>query len=172
MRACFEIGEYMADIFDKIAGGIDKGIKTVSSKSRELIETSKLRGEIRDVRDLIQNKFQALGKKVFEMINKGTLNEEDIRTDSSEIAALYKKITDIEEQMKKIELEAIKSRLGADTVKCLKCNEPNTSGSKFCIACGSPMAVETAPQGKACPTCGAALKEDAKFCVRCGKKIE
>lgn len=54
----------MADFFEKITGGIDKGIKTVSSKGKELIETTKLKGEIKDVQNLIQSKFQALGKKV------------------------------------------------------------------------------------------------------------
>jgi hypothetical protein len=162
----------MTDFFDKIAGGIDKGIKTVSSKSKELIETTKLKGEIRDVQSLIQNKFQGLGKKVFEMINKGSLNEDEIKTDSKEIATLYKKITGIEEEIKKVELEATKARYGADTVKCPKCGEPNSSESKFCVSCGSSITIETAPEGKACPTCGAALKDDAKFCVRCGKRIE
>lgn len=51
----------MADFFEKITESIDKGIKTVSSKSKELIETTKLKGEIKNVQNSIENKFQNLG---------------------------------------------------------------------------------------------------------------
>jgi hypothetical protein len=66
----------MADILDKITGGIDRGIRTISSKSKEFLETTRLKGEIKDTEAAIQSKFQVLGKKVFEMLNRGVLNEE------------------------------------------------------------------------------------------------
>ncbi len=155
----------MADFFEKITGGIDKGIKAVSSKGKELIETTKLKGEIKDVQNLIQSKFQALGKKVFEMLNRGTLLEDEIKADCSEISSLFKKITELEEAIKKVELEALKMRHGADTVMCPKCGTPNGSDNKFCISCGSPITTEVVTEGKTCSTCGASLKEEAKFCV-------
>lgn len=83
----------MPDIFEKIADKIDKSIKTVGSKSKELIETAKLKGEIKDVETVIENKFRALGKKVYEMMNRGALNQEDLEMDCKEIASLYRKIT-------------------------------------------------------------------------------
>lgn len=162
----------MADIFDKITGGIDKSIKAVSSKDKELIETSKLRSETRDVQDTIQIKFQALGKKVFEMLNRGTLNEEELRADYGEIAALFKRMTELEDAIKKAEIEALKMRYGADAIMCSKCNAPNRLGDKFCSSCGAAIITEAVAEGKTCPTCGASLKEDAKFCVRCGRKVE
>jgi len=162
----------MADFFEKIASGIDKGIKAVSSKGKELIESTKLKGEIKDVQNSIQIKFQALGKKVFEMHNRGTLNEEELRADYGEITSLFKKITELEEAIKKAELEALKTRFGADAIMCSKCGAPNRLGDKFCSSCGSPIITEVVSEGKTCPTCGASLKEEAKFCVRCGRKVE
>jgi methyltransferase-like protein len=44
----------MADIFEKITGKIDKGIEAVSSKGKELIETTKLKKEIKDVQNFIE----------------------------------------------------------------------------------------------------------------------
>ncbi len=161
----------MADFFEKITGGIDKGIKAVSSKGKELIETTKLKGEIKDVQNLIQSRFQALGKKVFEMLNRGALNEDELRVDCGEIASLFKKTTELEEAIKKVELEALKLRFGADAVLCSKCGAPNRLGDKFCSGCGTPLTIEVVSEGKTCPTCGASLKEEAKFCVRCGSKI-
>lgn len=86
----------MGDLFEWVKGSIDKGIKTISSKGKELLETTKLKGEIKDVQSSIEGKFQALGKKVFEMINRGGLNEEELKTDCREIAALFKRITELE----------------------------------------------------------------------------
>jgi RNA polymerase subunit RPABC4/transcription elongation factor Spt4 len=161
----------MADFFEKITGSIDKGIKTVTSKSKELIETTKLKGEIRNVEASIQNRFQALGKKVYEMINREGLNGEELKADCVEVASLFKKITELEEAIKKVELEALKMRHGADIVLCNKCKAPNKSDAKFCMNCGSAI-MEEKQEGKSCPSCGVLAKEGAKFCMKCGGKIE
>lgn len=161
----------MADFFEKVKGGIDKGIKTVSSKGKELIETTKLKGEIKDVQNSIESRFQALGKKVFEMLNRGALNEDELQADCKEITSLFKRVTELENAIKQVELEAMRTRYGGDVIMCPKCGAHNKSDAKFCVSCGSPI-VEEKPEGKTCPTCGASLKEDAKFCMRCGGKIE
>lgn len=162
----------MADFFEKVKGGIDKGIKTVSSKSKEFLETTKLKGEIRNNETAIQAKFNALGKKVFEMLNRGALNESELRADCGEVASLYKKITELEEAIKKVELEALKMRHGADAIMCPKCGAVNKTGDKFCGGCGYSLVVEVVSEGKTCPTCGASIKEGIKFCSRCGGKLE
>lgn len=162
----------MTDFFTKITGSIDKGIKAVSSKGKKLLETTKLKHEIKDVQSSIQNKFQSLGQKVFEMINRGALNEDELRTDYKEIASLFKKITELEEAIKQVELEALKIQYGSDTVICSKCGSPNKSDARFCMSCGSAIIVEVKAEGKICPTCSAPVKEGAKFCMRCGAKIE
>lgn len=162
----------MADFFEKVRGSIDKGIKTVSSKGKEFLETTKLKGEISDVEASIQGRFNALGKKVFEMLNRGALNEDELRSDCGEIATLFKKITELENAIKQAELEALKMRYGADAILCSKCGMPNKSGDKFCSGCGSTLVVEAISEGKTCPTCGTAIKEGAKFCSKCGGKIK
>jgi ribosomal protein L40E len=162
----------MADFFEKVKGGIDKGIKTVSSKGKELIETTKLKGEIRDVQNSVDIKFQAFGKKVFEMLNRGALIEDELRAECKEIASLFKKITELEDAIRKVELETLKMKYGTDTIICSKCGSPNKSDARFCMSCGSAMVVEVKAEGKTCPTCGAPVKEGAKFCVNCGGKIE
>jgi len=140
-------GVEMADFFDKVMGSINKGVNAVSSKGKELLEIAKLRAQIRDVESTIQNRFAALGKKVFEMINKEILTEETLKADCGEIAALYKKITDLEEAIKQVELEALKMRRGADAIACTKCGAPNKTGDKFCSSCGAALAVEVKSEG-------------------------
>ena len=162
----------MTDFFEKVTDGVDKGIRKISSKSREFLETTRLKGEVKDTEAAIQNKFQALGKKVFEMLNRGALNEEELKADCTAVSALFKKITELEEAIKRIELEALKTQYGTDMVVCPKCNSTNKSDAKFCMSCGSAMVGEIKTEGNVCSACGASVKEGAKFCMRCGGKIE
>jgi len=105
----------MADLFEKKTDSIDKSIITVSSKGKELLETAKLKGEVTDTEVSIQRKFNALGMKVFEMLNRGALNEEMLKKDSGEIATLFRRITELEETLKKVEFEALKIQSGTDS---------------------------------------------------------
>lgn len=55
---------------------------------------------------------------------------------------------------------------------CLKCDNPNPNGNKFCGICGKAL---YPPSPVQCPRCGTAMPSDIKFCRRCGfplKKIE
>lgn len=161
----------MAEFFEKVTGSLNKGLKTITSKSKEFLETTKLKSEIRNMEEAIQKRFQALGKKVFEMINKKTFSEEALRIDYGEITALYKKITELEEAIKQVEQEVLKMRYGADTVMCTKCGASNKSGDKFCMSCGSTITIEDKPKDKTCSTCSAPIKEGSKFCSRCGASL-
>jgi len=161
----------MADFIDKITESIDKGIRAVSSKGKELYETTKLRGQIKDAEEAIQNRFKGLGKKVYEMLTKGPVIEEELKADHEEITSLYKKIIELEENIKQVELEALQTRQGADVLICPRCNAQNKSGDRFCSDCGSPLPPEIETEGKNCPTCGLSIKEGAKFCTRCGRKL-
>ena len=161
----------MTDIFGKITSGIDKSIKTIGSKSKEFLESTRLKGDIKDTNVIIQSKFQALGKKTYEMLNRGLLNEDELRFDCAGIAELFKKITELEDAIKKIELEALRMQHGSDAVVCSKCRAPNNENGKFCMSCGAALNIEVRVEGNLCPACGAKAKEGAKFCVRCGGKM-
>jgi len=150
----------MADIFEKITDKIDKSIAGITKKG----EVIKLRAEIKDLQNLIENRFQALGKKVFQMLNKGSLNEDELRVDCNEIINLFKKISELENAIKQIEAEK-------EEVICPKCGSSNKLGAKFCMRCGFSIQ-EVKLEAKICPACGASVKEGAKFCMRCGTKIE
>ena len=50
-------------------------------------------------------------------------------------------------------------------ILCPKCKTQNTSNSKFCLSCGSPLSAD-------CPDCGFHLVPGARFCPGCGKKLD
>jgi hypothetical protein len=132
----------MADFSEKITGNIDKNIRTVSSKGKELLETAKLKGEVTDTEVSIQRKFNALGKKVFEMLNRGALNEEVLMKDSGEISNLFSRITELEEAVKKVELEALKIQSEVDTIISSKGSSPDKSDADFYINDGTLLKKE------------------------------
>jgi Zn finger protein HypA/HybF involved in hydrogenase expression len=150
----------MADIFEKITDKIDRSVVSITKKG----EVIKLKTEIKELHNLIENRFQVLGKKVFQMLNKGSLNEDELKADCKEIINLFKKISELENAIKQIEAEK-------GEIICPKCGSLNRVGSKFCMKCGSPTE-EAKLDAKTCPACGASVKEGARFCMRCGAKIE
>lgn len=159
------------DFIEKLAGDIDKGIKAISSKGKEIVDSAKLKGELREVQSAIQSRYAELGKCVYEMNNIGHLNEESIKLNCADIKGLYNKITEIEESIRKIELDAASIRFGKDAIICTNCKSLNKSGDKFCCSCGTGLSAEVALVAGLCPACSTPLKEDAKFCGRCGSKI-
>jgi ribosomal protein L40E len=154
--------------FEKIPEYLKKGVKIGVSKSKEQVEITKLKSETKDVQRLIESKFNTLGKKVFEMLNKNALNDE-LRKDYKDILFLFKKITDLENAIKQIRFEILKATPETDIVIFFKCGSVNKPDSKFCVSCGSPIE-ESEGEVKTCSICGAPVKEGAKFCIKCGTK--
>ena len=56
-----------------------------------------------------------------------------------------------------------------DRVACPACNSPNAAGAKFCVECGTRMAVRD--EGVSCPVCNSLNAAGAKFCVECGAAL-
>jgi class 3 adenylate cyclase/tetratricopeptide (TPR) repeat protein len=49
---------------------------------------------------------------------------------------------------------------------CVSCGRENRAGRKFCVGCGSSLAVELT-----CPSCGAPYEPDERFCGDCGTAL-
>jgi len=66
-----------------------------------------------------------------------------------------------------------------ESVACPACAHQNPRGSRFCNACGRPLAPPPAPsmppppqpESVRCPHCGAALAPEQAFCSQCGQAV-
>lgn len=162
----------MPDFLGKLGSSLDKSLKTISAKGKELVETAKLKSEIRDTEKAVEEKFVRLGRKVFELLNQGHIPEDDLRADAGEITGLYRKINELNETISRVEAEAAKSRYGTETVLCSGCRAPNRTGEKFCSACGATLSEQAATtQTIKCTACGSMIKDGMKFCGTCGGKV-
>ncbi len=61
-------------------------------------------------------------------------------------------------------LSATARSIGVGDVICSSCGTVNKPGRRFCVECGSALAV-------ACPSCGAAIEPGEKFCGSCGTPL-
>jgi class 3 adenylate cyclase/tetratricopeptide (TPR) repeat protein len=55
--------------------------------------------------------------------------------------------------------------MGGVALVCSNCGTENRAGRKFCLQCGSPLAIS-------CPNCGAVNEAESRFCGECGTSFE
>ena len=164
----------MSNFLDRLSDDFNKGIKNISSKSKELIEITKLKSDIKEYQRQIPEKYTKLGKKVYEMNNKQGFDQSQIQTQCEEISKLFKSIHDLEVKIVEIEKQARLERVGTDKSFCPKCNEVNFAGDKFCFSCGYALEGSTDTNSGGtnldCTSCGNTIDAKSKFCMKCGAR--
>ena len=126
----------MPDFFDKVKQGIGKGITTVSVKSKEALETTKLKGLIGKLQEQKESSLEELGNIVFTMFLKGKFDEKRIKEKCEIIRELDSRIKDKEEELKQIHLKAQEALGLPKAVAICNCGAEMYEGTKFCGKCG------------------------------------
>jgi uncharacterized protein YfkK (UPF0435 family) len=164
----------MSDLLGKLGGGLDKGLRSIRAKGKELVETTKRKSEIRDAEKSIEECFARLGRKVFEMSNQGVLANNDVlHEEIAEITSVFRRIRELNDAIREVEAEAARTCDGADTILCPGCRTPSRVGEKFCTACGGSLVPpdSTSADIRQCSSCGSTIKPGTMFCGTCGKKL-
>lgn len=157
---------------------IDKGVATVSVKSNEFIEITKLKTQNTALEKEIDSMKQQLGAAYFSQWKADRLETDSLGELCAEIKAKEDLIADNLEmidtlQRKNEEILGAKPEEGE--IVCA-CGKPNSPTAKFCINCGSKLESESKANGtdavemKAC-VCGNMVRKTAKFCSKCGHKF-
>jgi hypothetical protein len=163
----------MADFFEKLTENLDRGIKTVSAKGKQFLETHKLNSDLSEVRNRIRVKYQRLGEKVYEMNNRGETPPEELKPEMEAISGDYKLVAEIEAAIKEAEAKAAAEIEGQTPPACSKCNASNLKGARFCAKCGEPIEVaEPEVKAEVCGQCGQAVKEEFNYCPKCGTQLK
>lgn len=130
----------MADFFDKIKQGVGKGITTVSVKSKEVFETTKLKGQIGTLQGQKREALEELGNIVYNLFLKGGFDEERINKGKCEaIAGLDRQIKEKEEELRQIHLKAEEALGRPKAISICDCGAGIYEGSKFCGKCGKKV---------------------------------
>jgi hypothetical protein len=126
----------MTDFFDKVKQGIGKGITTVSVKSKEALETTKLKGLIGTLQERKKSSLEELGNIVFTMFLKGKFDEKRIKEKCEIIGELDSEIKEKEEELKQVHLKAQEALGLPRAVAVCNCGAEIYEGTKFCVKCG------------------------------------
>lgn len=140
----------MADIFDKMRAGLNKGVATISTGSKTVVEKTKINSIINNLENEKKRLCEEMGMKIYEFCCENS--EGDFPRAESEV--FYNQITQrniqIEEQRNKLaELDAEMNRvLGTQVTvtsvsenngKTCACGYINATGAKFCAKCGQGL---------------------------------
>lgn len=166
----------MADLFNKLKQGLDKGVTAASVKSKEVIESTKLKSQIRDLQGRKREVLEELGNIVYTMFLQGGFDDALLREKAAALAALDNQIKQKEAEEKDIHIKAQEAMGKPKMAGVCSCGAELPVGAKFCGKCGRKTEVAPAPPPDAatdtCPGCGAALNPGTKFCARCGRQIQ
>ena len=135
----------MADIFDKIASGINKGVATVGAGSKAMVEKAKIKTVISNLEAERKQLAELLGMKVYEKFAESGENpgDESIANFVTEIKKRLAGIAEQQAELKRIEMEM--SQVTGQNVgagggsKVCACGNANGAGAKFCAKCGNAL---------------------------------
>ncbi len=134
----------MVEFFDKLKQGVGKGVSTVSVKSKEVLETTKLKSQIADVQKQKKQALEELGNIVYAMHLKGSFDEERLRAKSAAITTLDDQIREKEKQLVETDAKAQEALGKPRPVGTWTCGAEIHEGTKFCGKCGAKVVDGTA----------------------------
>jgi hypothetical protein len=142
----------MADFFDKLKQGLNKGVATASVRSKELLDANRLKSKIADIERQKKDAVTELGTTVCTMLDSGHLDEEALRVARKAIAVFEDQITEKQQELARVHEEAEQALA-----------EPQKA------APADPAPAEPVPS--TC-VCGAILTAGTRFCGSCGRKTD
>ena len=183
----------MAEIFSKIAGGINKGVVTVSANSKAMLEKTKIKTVIDNLENERKQLVFLLGTKIHGMHKASgeVMIDTGIENMFAEINKRDELIAQQKEQLLQVEAELRLAVSGGSSIEqsgiTCTCGHINHKEAKFCAKCGSPQQTEPAvsagadieaksisaavQDGFVC-ACGHLSPEGTKFCAKCGSLFQ
>lgn len=135
----------MADFFDKVLVGINKGVNSVSEGSKNMMEKAKLNTAIADAEKAKAQLAEQLGTLTHLARKNGVELPENLVAVCDQMTACDDRIAELKNRL--AEMEAAKA------------------------AAQTPVP-EAAPAGPVCPSCGAVGRPGGKFCAKCGGALQ
>jgi ribosomal protein L32 len=124
----------MPEFFDKMFQGIDKGVTTVSVKSRELIEVTRITAQIAALNEERKNALAELGAVVLDLAHRNEIGPTPAVLERCEtIREIDRSIQEKEAEQRRIRQEANQA-LGIEV--CPGCGSKVGEPDRFCRTCG------------------------------------
>ena len=137
----------MADFMDTLKSGITKGVATVSTGSKNIVEKTKINTLIKNTENEIKELYGAIGSNVYNFcVNnaEGDIPRAEFISFCEEISVRYGQIQQYQAKIAELdaEMEQVMGNgsvnVGPAPITC-KCGTVNAPGARFCASCGSPL---------------------------------
>ena len=165
----------MSDFFSKVQDKFNKGVNTASAKSKELIESTKINGQIKALQERHCVLVEELGNITLIMVRKDEIDAKRLHDQVNIINGVDGEIKEREDALCKLH-EETQASLGQSVAigKCPQCGAGFSENTKFCAKCGTKVdALPSEPSCAAsCPNCKAPIEQGAKFCPRYGTQCK
>ena len=136
----------MSNVFDKLAQGINKGVATVGTGSKAMIEKARIKTIVKNLEAEKKNLLELLGMKTYEKYTEA----KEVNIDESmekfivEIEKRIQEISNWQEELQRIDEElnqvtGSKEEIYTDTGENCSCGQMIPKGTKFCVKCGNPL---------------------------------
>lgn len=97
------------DFFTKVKSGLNKGLRVVNIRSREVLDTVKIKNRIGSQKKKKRNALTDVGESVYKMfVQRDQFNEDRIREKCREVAKIDQQIKDLEEELEVVHTNARK----------------------------------------------------------------
>lgn len=150
------------DFFKEFSKQFTNVARSVSEKSKESAEVSKLNGELRAVGESLEQLYARYGRLMYDAAVKHD------NVEGAEEIALRIRATRLQAQELGEQLAAAR-----ELKRCPVCGAISLKEARYCAACGRKLP-EEAPRpepvtaGEYCPNCGAAFEGGEARCPVCG----
>jgi hypothetical protein len=138
----------MADFFDKLKQGLNKGVTTASVRSKEMLDANRVKSKIAECERQKKDALTELGTTVCTMLDSGHIDQDALKVAHLAIASIDAQIAEKQQELARVHTEAEQAL--ADPPKASPATEPVPA---TCV-------------------CGATLSIGTKFCGSCGRRTD
>ena len=114
-------------------------MNTVGVKSKEILDTSKLKGQISIFERNKKEALEELGNIVYVMFQKNDFNTERIKSKCENISRIDLQINDTMEEIKNVQIKSQEALGKPRVIKICDCGAEINEGVRFCTKCGKKV---------------------------------
>lgn len=149
--------------FNEFKEKFNKAAQSVSSKTRDSVELTRLIGESRNISGELNSLYAQIGRTYVDC--KGA--------DTAALASLCAQVESLRERLDELERQRLQLK---NQNRCPACGAAMSRDARFCSSCGQRMPepepeFTPAPEAEEtlyCPVCGAMRQAEDAFCGVCG----
>jgi len=156
------------DFFNDIGKKFSSMARSVTEKTREGVESTRLYSDLRSAKNELEQLFCEYGRACYDL-RSGAGDAEGAEILAARIEGVMARIQELVEQ--RDEMRNVR--------RCPACGSSQSREARFCAHCGQrlpeeALKAEALPESaeEYCPGCGALRENGEKFCQVCGRDLE